>query len=295
MAYSFFTLDVFTDRLFGGNPLAVVLDADDLSAQTMQAVAREFNLSETVFVIAPSDPSNTARLRIFTPVRELPFAGHPTVGTAVLLGQLANNDAPLILEEGVGPVTVQLKSVEGPAPYAQFQSQVLPFEEPSAPDNDLLAKALGLTPEEIGFGDFTTGFFNAGNKFLFVPVKSRDALKKAVPNTALWPQVLAGERFGVYVYCASEGDEVDFRGRMFARHASVIEDPATGSAIAAFPGAIHKAQKSVDGAYNWNMAQGEDMGRPSLIRFGANVSNDKIMSVYVGGNAVRVSRGELDI
>ena len=295
MACRFFTLDVFTDQRFGGNPLAVVVDADDLDGATMQIIAREFNLSETVFVLKPENDAHTARVRIFTSVREMPFAGHPTVGTAVLLGQLRGITDKVVLEEGVGPVEVSLADMNAAAPFAELSAAVMPFEEAGAPDKESTAKALGLMKADIGFDNHQPSLFNAGNRFFYVPVNSRQALAESRANTGSWDLLEGQEGIGIFVYCRGDAEGVDFHARMFAPRSGVIEDPATGSAAAGFPGAIHKAGACVDGTCNWSVAQGEDMGRPSLIALAADIDDGKINAVRVGGRAVRVSAGEIEI
>ncbi len=295
MSYTFYTLDVFTDTRFGGNPLAVVLGADDIDGSTMQTIAREFNLSETVFVLKPENAAHTAKVRIFTPVREMPFAGHPTVGTAVLLAQLRGIAGSLVLEEGVGPVPVNVSELDTSAPFAELFGAVMPVEETGVPTTGNVAKALGLSPGDIGFENHQPALFNAGNRFFYVPVRSRDLLAKSQPKTGSWDLLQGQEGVGIFVYCKGEGDGVDFHARMFAPRSGIIEDPATGSAAAGFPGAIHKAAKLSDGSYGWNVAQGEDMGRPSLIALAADIAGGEISAVQVGGRAVRVSRGEIEI
>src|SRR4029079_7574903 len=156
MRLTFHTLDVFTNQRFGGNPLAVVLDADGLETPRMQTIAREFNLSETVFVSKPQNHAHSARVRIFTPAIEMPFAGHPTVGTAALLAQLKSSepsghgDALLVLEEGIGPVRVGVRLRPGAAPFAEFDAPKLPQESGTLPSTDRLAAAVALIPAEIG-------------------------------------------------------------------------------------------------------------------------------------------------
>jgi len=293
MACPFYTLDVFTDQRFGGNPLAVVLDGDELDGPMMQTIAREFNLSETVFVLKPENEAHTARLRIFTPARELPFAGHPTVGTAILLAQLKDVEGAVVLEEGVGPVPVDVSDLSTPAPFAELSSAVMPFEEHPVPKMENVAGALGLSPGDIGFDNHQPALFNAGNRFFYVPVRSRELLSKSQPKTGAWDLLEGQEGIGILVYC--KGDGVDFHARMFAPRSGIIEDPATGSAAASFPGAIHKAETLADGRHSWRVAQGEDMGRSSLIAVAADIAGGKINAVRVGGRAVRVSQGQIEI
>src|SRR5262245_25463375 len=172
MRRHFATLDVFTSRRFAGNSLAVVLEPGGLDTAAMQAIAREFNHPETVFVFPPADPAHRARVRIFTPTRELPFAGHPTVGTAVLLGLRdgAAAGGEIVLEEGIGAVRCTLTAVGDGEGNARFAIPQLPAEDGRAPDSAAVATALGIAPAEIGFDAFRPARWTAGNPFTFVPI-----------------------------------------------------------------------------------------------------------------------------
>jgi len=295
MRLEFHTLDVFTDTRFGGNPLAVVLDADELSGEAMQTIAREFNLSETVFVMAPADAGDSARVRIFTPARELPFAGHPTVGCAVLLAEMGREDGDVFestirLEEKVGLVEVLVRRL-GPDPaYGELTAARLPEPQGSAPSDAKIAAALSLTAADIGFGEHRACIYTAGNAFLFVPLASRAALARAKVDTAGWEGLEGAAGVGAYLYCAGDG-AADYHARLYAPGSGVAEDPATGSAAAAMPGALLVAGTLGEGANAVTIAQGEDMGRPSLIRLFADVESGAITKVQVGGQAVRVSSG----
>jgi len=192
MALRLHTLDVFTERRFGGNPLAVVLDADGLDSKQMQVIARELNLSETVFLLKPENPAHSAKARIFTPGRELPFAGHPTIGTAVLIAELRNplvnggGDAIIALEEGIGTVRVGVRFRAGQPAYAEFDAPKLPEMTGTLAARDRLADALGLLPREIGFENHTPLRVVAGNRFAFIPVVSLETIARARLNSALW-------------------------------------------------------------------------------------------------------------
>jgi trans-2,3-dihydro-3-hydroxyanthranilate isomerase len=185
MQLSFHTLDVFTNRRFGGNPLAVVLGADALSTEQMQAITREFNLSETIFVMKPEDPANTAKVRIFFPGGEMPFAGHPTVGCAVLLAEMkykagCSFETEIRLEENAGLVPVKVSRI-GDHPRAQFTAPVVPFAvDLPLPSNALVVKALSLEPGDIGFENHRIAVHQGGPRFFNVPVKTRAALARCV-------------------------------------------------------------------------------------------------------------------
>jgi len=203
MRRHFITLDVFTSRRFAGNPLAVVLDGEGLKGDSMQAIAREFNLAETVFVLPPQDPAHRARLRIFTPATELPFAGHPTVGTAVLLNRIDGGGArELVVEEGIGPISCATASIDADRGHARFELARLPDELGGAADLETLAAALGLAPEEIGFDNFRSSLWSAGISFTYVPVRGLDALKRCEPKLEHWEAAFTRhERSSAYVFC----------------------------------------------------------------------------------------------
>jgi trans-2,3-dihydro-3-hydroxyanthranilate isomerase len=298
MRRKFHTLDVFTKDALAGNPLAVVLDCDGLDDRAMQAIAREFNLSETVFVFEPRDPVNTARLRIFTPGRELPFAGHPTVGTAVLLAQLrapellAQQDLRVVVEEGVGDIVCVARHRPNQAPAAYFTLPRLPEPAGEAPPIETLALRLDLDPGDIGFGAHRPTVYSAGNPFLFAPIASRAALAKARPNAHAWG---AGGDPGVFLYTReAERSDSSFRARMFAAGLGVVEDPATGSAVAAFAGVLMRFEKPADGETTYIVEQGFEMGRPSLISLGLEIEGDALRSATIGGSAVMISQGTIN-
>ena len=192
----FFTLDVFTETALAGNPLAVVVDADGLDDQRMQAIAREFNLSETVFVLEPRNPVHSARVRIFTPTRELPFAGHPTIGAACLIGHLraqdmlGTGDLRIVLEEPVGDVVCLVRRRQGRALAADFALPRLPERLEGAPTPAEIALGLGLTPDDIGFDRHQPSLFSAGAPFLFVPVRSLPAVARPRLGDMPWSQNL---------------------------------------------------------------------------------------------------------
>ena len=299
MPRRFFTLDVFTDRALAGNPLAVVLDAQGLGDGGMQAIAREFNLSETVFVLPPDDPRQRARLRIFTPAKELPFAGHPTVGTAVLLGLLDHGhhhgNIAFGLEEGVGlvPCAVEIEG-EGQG-QATFTLPRLPWREGDAPPDTVIAAALGLDEKEIGFDAHRPSLWSAGNGFVMVPVASKAAATRAVPNAAAWSALRSdGARAAVFLYTReTEAAEHDFHARMFAPGMGIGEDPATGSAVAAFAGVVMEFDRPEDGEHAFVIEQGYAMGRPSQIRLMPTVEGGTLAKVSIGGRAIVVSEGAL--
>jgi trans-2,3-dihydro-3-hydroxyanthranilate isomerase len=296
MQRRFVTLDVFTDRRFAGNPLAVVLQADGLDQAAMQAIAREFNLSETVFVLPPYDPSHRARYRIFTPKEEVAFAGHPTVGTAVLLALLDGGGAAreLVLEANIGPVPCQVEA-GGEGGKATFALPALPAEAGAPPPAEALAAALGIAVNDIGFGAFAPSCFSAGIGFTFAPLKSLDAVRRALADTARRASAPAAPAHrALYVFCAETAERGhDFHARMFAPSYGVPEDPATGSAAAAFAGVLARFGGLKDGAHSFTLEQGYEMGRPSLIKLDLTLAARALTTASVGGGAVIVSEGTI--
>ena len=299
MHLSYHVLDVFTATPFRGNPLAVVLDADAVDARRMQLIAREFNLSETVFVLKPERAAHTARIRIFTPARELAFAGHPTVGTAVLLAVLSDTDAYrsgealLVLEEEIGPVRVGVRLRAGIAPFAEFDAPKLPQEVGTPPPADRIAAALGLRPAEIGFENHRPTKYSAGNAFAFIPIASLEAIATARISPQHWG---AMEGQGAFLYCRQTVHTGSaFHARMFAPDLGIAEDPATGSAAAAFAAVVHRFDALTDGVHKRIIEQGYEMGRASEIALSVSIERGRLESTRIGGHAVRVLEGRIDV
>ena len=298
--YRFHTLDVFTDARFGGNPLAVVLDADDLDGARMQSIAAEFNLSETVFVEKTVNPVHAGRARIFTPQRELPFAGHPTVGTAVLLGiertgGNAGSEAMIVLEEKIGLVRCGVTVRSGSSGHAIFDVPALPKQVQAGLRADAVASALGLATSELGFENHVAAAFTAGVPFAFVPVRDLKTIAKAAPIGSLW-QGAFGDLLGAFVYCRDATNKSrHFHARMFAPGAGIAEDPATGSAVAALAGVIARFDQPPGGSHRYVVEQGFEMGRPSILSLSAEKSAGKIGAVRVAGKSVLVSQGTLRV
>ena len=291
-------LDVFTETPLAGNGLAVVLEAEGLDTARMQAIARGFNLSETVFVLPPRDPVNTARLRIFTPARELPFAGHPTVGTAVLLASrrapeiVARQDLVVVLEEEVGPVTCTVRRGPNGVLWASFALPRLPELLTDPLDAAAAAAALGLDPAAIGFGAHVPCFATAGTPFAFVPVADREAAGRARPVEGSRAAVFGGH--GVYLYTTDTADQrADLHARMFAPRLGLAEDPATGSAAAALAAVLMRFERPEDGDHTVLIEQGLEMGRPSLITLGMEVEGGRLQGGSIAGAAVLVADGTL--
>jgi trans-2,3-dihydro-3-hydroxyanthranilate isomerase len=301
MPLTFQTLDVFTPRRYAGNPLAVVLDADPLSPEQMQAIAREFNLPETVFVLKPTNQAHSARIRIFTPTAEVPFAGHPTIGTAALLADMrmgslpGNHDALIALEEEIGVVRVGVRLRQGQAAFAEFDAPRLPEASGALASPEQIGAALGLTPGEIGFANHRPVRFSAGTSFAFVPVASRTAIARAQVRRPAWDTAFGGQGLvGVYLYtreCVHTA--ASFHARMFAPDMGIPEDPATGSAAVSFAGVIRAFDDLPDGTHRRIIEQGYEMGRPSEVSLALEVIQGRLHNVRIGGSVVRVAEGQL--
>lgn len=299
MKRRFFTLDVFTDRPLAGNPLAVVLDGSGLESAQMQAIAREFNLSETTFVLEPRDPVNTAALRIFTPTRELPFAGHPTIGSAVMIAvtrapeMLGRGDLQIVLEEQAGAVRCRVRR-KGNAYLASFGLPALPFTVPGAPGAAEAATALGLLPSDIGFDRHRISRYSCGTPYTFVPVAGLATIAGAAPDLPRFPPVF-GE-MGVFLYTRETASPENMvHARMFAPRFGIPEDPATGSAAAAFAGVAQEFEAPEDGVHTITIEQGFEMGRPSLIDLTMDIAAGKLIAGEIGGSSVIVSQGTIDV
>ena len=298
MPRRFFTLDVFADRALAGNPLAVVIDAAGLDDARMQAIAREFNLSETVFVLAPGDPAHAAAVRIFTPTLEMPFAGHPTIGTAALIAHLRAPDlmktqeVAVTLEEKVGDIACRARRHEKGALAAEFDLPRPPERSQGEPPPAAeIAAALDLEPEDIDFDGHAPSLFSAGAPYLFAPLRSLAAVRRASPKA--WS---AAGRDPIFVYSREvEAPGSAFHARMFAGAWGVHEDPATGSAAAAFAGVVLAFERPRDGRHRLVIEQGFEMGRPSLIALSLEVEGGALRKATIGGAAVIVSSGALEL
>jgi trans-2,3-dihydro-3-hydroxyanthranilate isomerase len=296
MRRRFVTLDVFTQTRFAGNPLAVVLESDGLDKAAMQAIAREFNLAETVFVMQPSNQRHRAMLRIFTPMAELPFAGHPTVGTAVLLGCMSGYNLgahEMVLEEAVGDVHCTVEAQGRERGRASFVLPRLPERTGDAVTTPDAAAALSLKEDEIGFG--APSRWSAGVPAHFVPVRDLDVIARAQPAGSFEAVFGKEGRAVVYLYCGETAEpDHHFHARMFAPGLGIREDPATGAAAAAFAGVVMEIAHPADGEHRFVIEQGYEMGRPSQIELGMTVQGGALARAIIGGGAVIVSDGHIE-
>lgn len=292
--------DVFTDQALAGNPLAVVFGADDLDDVAMQAIAGEFNLSETVFISEPRGRDADYGLRIFTPREELPFAGHPTIGATIALtlssGASEGQRKRFVLEETVGDVTADGR-VNGPRHgSARFFAPKLPEQVGELPDFDGIAAALGLKPGDLLDTPVRGGIWSAGVPFAIVPVRDPARLAAINLDLSTFEQVFGGaEPVCALVVSKATLTEhtLDWRARMFGPHLGIVEDPATGGAAAAFAGLISEQGGLGEGEHGVDIYQGVEMGRPSLIRLRLKHEGGKLTDLMLGGDAVKIAEGEL--
>lgn len=318
------TADVFTSVPFSGNQLAVVFGAEGLPTETLQAITREFNYAESTFVLPAEDPRTTRRVRIFTPELEVPFAGHPTIGTAHVLvatgevradavraGEVgaregvAEDTMTVVLGENVGPVPVAVRLAHGAPVHAQLTTAQLPEERTEVTDLDALAAVVGLTRDDlVGDSHLPVGA-SCGLPFQIIPVRNAAAVSRARLDQAMWRRVLDGTWAPwPMVFAMTREDDgaglpdhvqgCDIRARVFVPGSTVPEDPATGSANAALAGYL-AARTPRDGMLRWEVAQGIEMGRPSRLSIEAEKTQGIIAAVRVGGASVIMCEGTLTL
>jgi len=296
MEYRYYICDVFTDTRFGGNQLAVLPQADGLSTEQMQQIAREFNFSESAFVF-PANGGHTRHVRIFTPGHEVPFAGHPNVGTAFVLASIGafgplDSSHAITFEEEAGIVAMTIQSAQGRVESCELAAPQ-PFSLGASLPQALVAGALSLQPQDIVTNTHRPQVASVGLPFLMVELRDRAALERArvslsgleaIAAHGLWPSV--------HMYIKAS-DGFDIRARMFAPLAGVPEDPATGSANCALAGLLTHYSGQPDGSFSWRIAQGVEMGRPSTLIGRAEKASGAVVGTWVGGKAVLVSDGTI--
>jgi trans-2,3-dihydro-3-hydroxyanthranilate isomerase len=299
MQRRYVTVDVFTDRVFGGNPLAVVLDAQGLNTAQMQAIATEFNYAETTFVLPPRDPGHSAHVRIFTPRTEVPFAGHPNVGTAVVLArELEGKGGPplerLVFEEGAGLIPIRLIRAPDSVVGAEFTAPKSLTRGPTVRTADI-AECLSLSVADISHANHPPQVLSVGLPFLVAEITSHDALRRAMPNAQTHARVLPPiGTDAIYAYCPGATPQ-ELHARMFAPLDGILEDPATGSAAAATISLLASLRSEREGEMSWRIEQGVEMGRPSLLNGRTEKRNGAVSAVHIGGFAVQVMSGVFDL
>lgn len=299
---AYFTVDVFTSERFAGNPLAVIPDARGLSDEAMQKIATEFNYSEVTFVLPPENPDNTARVRIFTPTKEIPFAGHPNVGTAFVLGRQTEifGKAPgdrLLFEEKAGLVDVQLLRNGTEVSGAKIRAPGA-LRVGSAIAGELVARCVEIDPASIRDETHGPTFASVGLLFAFAEVDGLETLGKARPNAAVFAEAAARHQdektdFSLFLYTRSADKPWHIRARMFAPLDNVLEDPATGSASAALGAYLASLLPESDTKLDITIEQGVEMGRRSLIDLDVRKTAGSVTDVFVSGDCVSVMRGEV--
>jgi trans-2,3-dihydro-3-hydroxyanthranilate isomerase len=301
MRLDFATVDVFTDRQFGGNPLAVVLNADGLNGEQMQAIAGEFNLAETTFVLPPDDPAHTAKVRIFTPKAEMPFAGHPNVGTAHVLAKEGMcygrpcDGASMLFEEKAGLVRMDMLKTGDQVSGARLAAPQ-PLSLGEAVPTATIARACGLSTDDIELHRHAPIVASCGARFAIAEVRSRGVLAAARPDPAVFEALLPREHItGVHLYTHTPEDVVDVQSRMFAPLHGIPEDPATGSANVALIGLLAQLSPEATLRLSKRIGQGFDMGRPSLLHAEALKENGTVLRTLIGGECVPVTRGVLTL
>jgi trans-2,3-dihydro-3-hydroxyanthranilate isomerase len=313
MKRRYVTTDVFTDRMFGGNPLAVVLDAEGLSSTEMQAIALEFNYSETTFVLPPDDPANTAKVRIFTPRTEVPFAGHPNVGTAFVLAHespfaaaaAASADGIFRFEERAGLVPLKLLREHGATVGAELRAPEA-LSRRSLVSREVAAACLSLDPRDIAVQAHAPQIVSVGLPFLVAELGSRDALRRSTPNVAAHAELFPLDGAdSIFAYWRASGpsaasDEIVLHARMFSPLDGIVEDPATGSACAAAIALLATLQSAERAGHAgertelaWRIHQGVDMGRPSLLLGRTAAHDGAVTATHIGGRCVAVLEGSM--
>jgi trans-2,3-dihydro-3-hydroxyanthranilate isomerase len=307
MKRRYVTADVFTDLMFGGNPLAVVLDAEGLSTAEMQSIALEFNYSETTFVLPPDNPAHTAKVRIFTPRTEVPFAGHPNVGTAFVLARespyaaaaAASASGIFVFEEAAGLVPMKLLREHGETVGAELRAPEA-LSRRSVVSPEIAAACLSLEPTDIATHVHAPQVISVGLPFVVVELRNQDALGRSRPNIAAHAELLPLDGAdAVFAYWRardeSGGSETVLHARMFSPLDGIVEDPATGSACAAAIALLATLSRGERAELAWRIHQGVDMGRPSLLLGRTVVRDSTVIATHIGGRCVLVLEGIMNL
>jgi trans-2,3-dihydro-3-hydroxyanthranilate isomerase len=296
MKYQFYTCDVFTDARFGGNPLAVLPNAEGLTNHQMQQIAREFNFSESTFIF-PAEKGHTKKVRIFTPAQEVPFAGHPNIGTAFVVANIGGlgefNKSDIVFEEKAGlvPITVEKKNGKIICELKAPQNLSVGIKVPP----EMVAQALSVTQEDIITVNHPPQVASVGLPFVIVELKSKEVLANVKVNVEGFEKIASLDIMpDIFVYTHSK-DDFDIRARMFAPFDGIMEDPATGSASCALVALLSSLKKESEGTFSWNIAQGVEMGRPSFLKACTEKKNGEVAGVWISGNCMMVSEGYIEV
>jgi trans-2,3-dihydro-3-hydroxyanthranilate isomerase len=301
MKLNFVTVDVFTGTQFAGNPLGVVLNAEGLSGGQMQAIAAEFNLAETTFVLPPKDQSHTAEVRIFTPRYEMPFAGHPNVGTAFALaragtsyGRAVRNDG-VVFEEKAGLVPISFLKDGAVVTGARLASPQL-LSLGAEVSVELIAEACSLSVDDIETRNHPPRIASCGAPFILAELKGRERLAAAIARSDIFTRDISKLPVtSLFIYTQVAESGLDIRARMFAPHHGIPEDPATGSANVALIGLLAHLRPEPDLRISKTIAQGVEMGRPSILQAEAEKKQRTVTATYIGGRCVPVMSGTIEI
>ncbi len=297
MEFLYYTCDVFSNKPFGGNQLAVITDARGLTDKQMQQIAREFNYSESTFIFPP-EKGNTKKVRIFTPATEVPFAGHPNIGTAFVLatigelGEFEKTDIVFEEKAGLVPITVEKQKdgkiwCELKAPQKLSRGETVSVE--------MVTQALSLNIKDIVIENHTPQVASVGLPFVIVELKDKSALEQVKINLDGFEKIGAlGITPDIFVYSHSNG-EFDLRARMFAPFDGIMEDPATGSANCALAALLSSINEKRDGKFEYQIAQGVEMGRPSFLKARTEKKDDEVIATWIGGSCVLISKGVIYI
>ena len=295
MTHRFILTDVFTERAFGGNQLAVFPDGRDIPDGLMQSYARELNFSETTFVLPPRKPAHSHRVRIFTPTQEIPFAGHPNIGTAVVLAKLARdaglgNEAQFVFDENAGTVKVSA-TIGADRNFAELTLEKSAETRPETVDPARLAAMLSLPGNKIG--PIPAWSASVGLPFFCISLADHDAVAAARLDLSMWEGTLPPGVWSrdVYAVAGNFAPGGRLKARMWAPADGVPEDPATGSAAAALAGSLAAKLPDRNGVFAWTIEQGEELGRPSVIQASAEKRDGQVVAIRVGGPAVIVGEG----
>jgi trans-2,3-dihydro-3-hydroxyanthranilate isomerase len=301
MLLQFQTVDVFTADQFSGNPLAVVLNAQGLATAQMQAIAAEFNLAETTFVLPPKERAHTAEVRIFTPRAEMPFAGHPNIGTAFVLARAGTSYGRTVagdhvtFEETAGLVPITLLKDGTTISGARLASPQLLTVGDEVPI-EAVASACGISVDDIETGNHRPCIASCGVGFILAEVKTRTGLASAMPHIDVFRRDIVNRgTTGILIYAQVDEHDIDIRARMFAPLKGIPEDPATGSANVALIGLLAKLLPEPDLQLSKTIAQGVEMGRPSLLHAQAEKRGGVVTATFIGGRCVPVMQGSIDL
>lgn len=303
MNYNYYIADVFTNQVFNGAQIAVLPDADDLNAEQMQAIATELNLWETVFIQHPEEAPDTRRMRIFTPVKEIDFAGHPIVAAAYVLGQcgdieMSDGITPMIFEQNTGPVEVNITAEGGKPVFVQFTRKVASVVDHFAPSDEELASILSIRQSELDHKKYTPRLVSCGFPYLIVPVWQYESVRNARFNYDAWSQSMAPQTAAQEILLfapKSPFQDADFNARLLGPNISLQEDPPVGNAIPAFASYLCSFKFTQKGTHTFAVDRGDAHSRRSVINLEMDNKGLSTLTLRVGGEAVLFAQGKINI